>query len=54
MPTAAGSVALCTMFVRLCYDLPAMDDLGLFTKSLWAITAIVQAAPLPLSCPKKC
>jgi hypothetical protein len=41
------------MFVRLCYDSPAMDDLGLFTKSLWAITAIVQALLLCLLVARK-
>jgi hypothetical protein len=47
MPTSDGSQALCTIFLRLCYD-PAVDELGLFTEWLWAVTAIVQALLLCL------
>jgi hypothetical protein len=46
MPIRGRSSALCTIFLRLCYDGPAMADLGLFTKCLWAITAIVQVSLL--------
>jgi hypothetical protein len=47
-PTRWASGALCTIFLRLCYDAVAMDDLGLLTRWVWATTAIVQALLLCL------
>ena len=53
MSICGRSSALCTIFLRLCYDGPAMEELGQFTKWLWATTAIAQTLLLCLLIARK-